>query len=337
MPQSKSPSSYQAWTRIDEIGKDGKQIEGSQTSVPTVHLGNGTMAKMYGSQMYDLFVREGWHCIFDSHAALNKKPGAAGSGSAQAGGSKTEAGPSAAKPGAPVPGARPLGQLGAGPQRVGGTTVHQPGYAVGAGRGGAAAGPGATAAGGVRMGVAPAAAVARPGAPSLGVVPGPGGAVGAGGRGAGGVVSGVGQPQQRPIYPAQAATPAIPGGTVVLPQQRPGYAPQGAPHGQVSRPGVYAPGQQMQAQAGYQQSMSPSKPPSPGAAAGGGGHPHGMAMQGGQQMRPGQSGSPGPQQQHQVVQHSQTPSFHPQTLSNPPAEQPLCSPWGMGRPRPCFS
>ena len=37
--QSKSPSSYQAWTRIDEVGKDGKQIEGSQMNVPTVQVG----------------------------------------------------------------------------------------------------------------------------------------------------------------------------------------------------------------------------------------------------------------------------------------------------------
>jgi len=52
-------------------------------NVSLAQLGNGMMAKMYGGQMYDLFVREGWHCIFDSHAALNKKPGAAGSASSQ--------------------------------------------------------------------------------------------------------------------------------------------------------------------------------------------------------------------------------------------------------------
>lgn len=38
--------------------------------------GTGQMAKLYGGQVYDLFHREGWVCIFDSHAAFGKKTGA---------------------------------------------------------------------------------------------------------------------------------------------------------------------------------------------------------------------------------------------------------------------
>jgi len=80
--QKKSPSSFQVWTRIDEVGKEGKPIEGMSTNVTPHPIGNSESAKLYGAQLYSLLLREGWTCVQDSHSARKPNPGAAGAAGA---------------------------------------------------------------------------------------------------------------------------------------------------------------------------------------------------------------------------------------------------------------
>mmetsp|Transcript_14487 Transcript_14487/g.49474 ORF Transcript_14487/g.49474 Transcript_14487/m.49474 type:complete len:873 (-) Transcript_14487:601-3219(-) len=91
--QLRAASSYHVMMRIDDIGPDGKAVEGSQAVVHPLIIGNGRLAQLYGSQQVMIMQREGWTCTFDSHQILAKR------GAAQANGTGNSASSSSHKDG----------------------------------------------------------------------------------------------------------------------------------------------------------------------------------------------------------------------------------------------
>ncbi|EKX54563.1 hypothetical protein GUITHDRAFT_100037 [Guillardia theta CCMP2712] len=71
--QAKAPSSYYVYMRMEDVTKEGKIVEGSQAQLPASYIGNSQSARRFGSQQYDIMVREGWQPLSDSHIGKKRE------------------------------------------------------------------------------------------------------------------------------------------------------------------------------------------------------------------------------------------------------------------------
>ena len=65
--KSKVGSAFNLYIKLEEEGRDMKPVEGSQTQLPPIPIGNSQKAIVYGAQQLDLMQRHGWQTIFDSY------------------------------------------------------------------------------------------------------------------------------------------------------------------------------------------------------------------------------------------------------------------------------
>jgi hypothetical protein len=65
--KAKIGSAYNLYVKYEEEGRDSKPVEGTQTQLPPMAVGNSQKAIAYGAQQLDLMQRNGWHTIFDSY------------------------------------------------------------------------------------------------------------------------------------------------------------------------------------------------------------------------------------------------------------------------------
>lgn len=65
--KAKLGSSYNLYVKYEEEGRDNKPVEGSQTQLAPMAVGNSQKAIAYGAQQLDLMQRYEWQTIFDSY------------------------------------------------------------------------------------------------------------------------------------------------------------------------------------------------------------------------------------------------------------------------------
>ena len=260
--KAKVGSAYNLYIKLEEETYDNKPVDGSQSQLPPMPIGNSQKALLYGAQQLELMQRDGWQPIFDSFSKtlLDAHPQArsgqggstsrstvGGGGAAKGGGSKGGIQPGAAAGRGASPGgmqqqygkpvmvpaggstaARPATQPPSGAMRPGMAPAQaaRPGQPVPAGRGGQT------------MITSPHAAMARPGAASAPANVGRGAAASSPGAAAGRGMSPGGPAAGRGVAPppgvagrgspvAYVQGPAGRGGAAISPNLAPGAAGRG--------------------------------------------------------------------------------------------------------------
>jgi hypothetical protein len=163
--KAKVGSAYNLYIKLEEETYDNKPVDGSQSQLPPMPIGNSQKALQYGAQQLELMQRDGWQPIFDSFSKtlLDAHPQARG-GQGGSTSRSTVGGGGAAKGGANKGGIQPGAAAGRGASPGGMQQQYgKPGMAP---AGGSTAARPATQppSGAMRPGMAPAQA-ARPGQP----------------------------------------------------------------------------------------------------------------------------------------------------------------------------